>query len=102
MNRAVNGQPPLPIETVLARLLRLGSLLAAILLASGIAAMLLAEASFAQWLITAGLIVLLGTPVMRVLVAGLVFAREKDWLFALFCLVVLCALAAGAILGRGE
>ncbi len=91
-----------PIEMILARLLRIGSIIAAILLAAGIAAMLLVGASFAPGLITAGLVVLLATPIMRVLVAGVVFAKEKDWLFALFCLVVLCSLAAGVILGRGE
>jgi hypothetical protein len=28
-----------------------------------------------------------------------VFVKERDWLFALFCLVVLCALTAGVTLG---
>ena len=36
---------------------------------------------------------------LRVVVATLVFLRKRDWLFALFCLVVLCALAAGVKLG---
>jgi uncharacterized membrane protein len=89
-----------PIEIVLARLLRIGTVIAAILLATGITAMLLAGANFAPRLITAGLVVLLATPVMRVLVAGLVFFRERDWLFTLFCLIVLCSLAAGVMLGR--
>lgn len=87
------------MEMVLARLLRIGSILAAILLAAGIAAMLMNGASCAPHLIKAGLIVLLLTPVSRVLVAALVFAKEKDWLFALFCLIVLCSLAVGVRLG---
>ena len=88
----------LAIERILARVLRLGSIIAGVLLAVGIGAMLLTGASQHR-LITAGLITLLLTPVLRVLVAAVVFCKERDWLFALFCLVVLCALAAGMKLG---
>lgn len=89
-----------PIELILARLLRLGSIIAALLIGVGIAA------STAGWgaapqLITYGLLVLLATPIMRVLVAAVVFVRERERHFAFFCLIVLCALAAGIILGRG-
>lgn len=88
------------IELVLARLLRLGSLLAAGLLAVGICAMVMGLSALAPQLITSGLLVLLCTPVLRVVVAGYIFVREKDWYFAFFCLVVLCALSAGVLLGR--
>ena len=89
------------IELVLARLLRIGSLIAATMLAAGILAMVLGQTEFAPKLITAGLLVLLCTPIMRVLVAGVIFVKEKDWHFAFFSLVVLCALAAGVFFGRG-
>jgi uncharacterized membrane protein len=88
------------IELVLARLLRLGSLVAASLLALGLALMLLGQTGLAPRLITAGLLVLLGTPILRVLTAALIFVREGDWYFAFFCLVVLCSLAAGIYLGN--
>ena len=103
MNRDFEGKKgeTEAIELVLARLLRVGSLIAAALLAAGILAMVLGQTGFAPKLITAGLLVLLCTPVMRVLVAALIFVREKDWHFAFFSLVVLCALAAGVYLGRG-
>jgi uncharacterized membrane protein len=87
------------LELVLARLLRLGSVIAALLLGAGIAAMALGQTAFAPKLITAGLLVLLGTPVMRVMVAGLIFFKQKDWHFAIFSLVVLCAIAAGVYFG---
>jgi uncharacterized membrane protein len=90
------------IEAVLARLLRLGSLVAAALLAAGIALMLLGMTGLAPKLITAGLLVLLGTPVLRVVAAGVVFVKQRDWYFAAFSLVVLCAMAAGIYFGRGE
>lgn len=90
------------IETVLARLLRGGSLVAAGLLAAGIAAMVLGRTDFAPNLITGGLLVLLGTPVLRVLAAGFIFVKEGDWHFAAFSLVVLVAMAAGVYLGSGH
>jgi uncharacterized membrane protein len=89
----------LAVERVLAKVLRIGSIIAGGLLAVGIGSMLLAGAPFAPRLITAGLVVLLLTPVLRVVVAAVVFCRERDWLFALFCLVVLCSLAAGVKFG---
>ncbi|QWV96474.1 DUF1634 domain-containing protein [Geomonas nitrogeniifigens] len=90
-----------PIELVLARLLRLGSLAAAALLAVGIAVMVLGQTELAPKLITAGLLVLLGTPVLRVVAAAIIFVKERDWHFALFSLVVLCAVAAGIYFGKG-
>ena len=89
----------LAVERILARVLRIGSIVAGVLLAVGIGGMLLGRAAFAHELITAGLITLLLTPVMRVVVAAIVFCKERDWLFALFCLVVLCALVTGVKLG---
>jgi len=101
VNQDLEGKKPetAAIELVLARFLRIGSLISAALLAAGILAMLLGQTGFAPNLISAGLLVLLCTPVMRVVVAGLIFVREKDWHFAFFSLVVLCALAAGVYFG---
>lgn len=87
------------IEAVLARLLRIGSILSAALLSLGIGWMAFSHASHGRGLILAGLVVLVLTPVMRVVVAALVFARERDWLYVVFCLLVLGALAAGVRLG---
>jgi uncharacterized membrane protein len=87
------------IELVLARLLRMGSLLAAALLAAGIVALAAGATALAPKVMTAGLLVLLCTPVMRVVVAGYIFVKEKDWHFAFFSLVVICAMAAGIYLG---
>jgi len=100
MNQEVQEAPKvLAIERILARVLRLGSIIAAVLLAAGIGVMLVTGSTSPHRLITAGLITLLLTPVLRVLVAAVVFVKERDWLFALFCLVVLCSLAAGVTLG---
>ena len=92
----------LRIERILARCLRAGSILSAGLLALGLGLVALTGAPAAKTLVTAGLVALLLTPVLRVLVAALVFAKEKDWLYVAFCLVVLGALAAGVKLGVVE
>ena len=89
----------LAIERILAKVLRLGSIAAGVMLAIGIGTMLATGSALAVHLITAGLIILLLTPVLRVLVAAVVFCRERDWLYALFCLGVLCSLVAGVKLG---
>ena len=105
MTPETHHEPPSkhePIEMVLARLLFVGSIIAAILLAVGIGARLLGHGAVASRLITTGLVALMATPIMRVLTAGLIFVRERDCRFALFCLVVLCALAVGIVLGHGH
>lgn len=43
-------------------------------------------------LIQLGLLLLIATPVTRVALAGLAFARSRDWLYALISLVVLSVL----------
>lgn len=90
------------IELILALFLRGGSMVAALLLALGLVDMVLWQAQIAPKLITAGILVLMSTPVMRVVVAGVIFIKERDWRFALFSLVVLIAVIAGAVLGTGQ
>jgi uncharacterized membrane protein len=46
-------------------------------------------------LIRAGLLVLIATPLLRVVLAGLVFCRERDWVFALVALGILAVLLWG-------
>lgn len=97
-----NDSEFISIEAILARLLRIGSVIATILLGAGMLSMGLGNLNEAPRLFTSGLLVMLATPVMRVLVAGLVFAKKKDWLFFIICFVVLCTLTAGILLGNGE
>ncbi|HLN63365.1 MAG TPA: DUF1634 domain-containing protein [Symbiobacteriaceae bacterium] len=89
------------VELVLARLLRVGTMIAAVTLGVGTVMTLLGTASGVT-VITAGLIVLVSTPVLRVAVAMLVFLREKDWLFAAFCVFVLLSLVGGMVIGHME
>lgn len=49
---------------------------------------------------TLSLIVLAATPALRVLLLGALWARQKDWRFALIALAVAGVLIASALLGR--
>lgn len=87
------------IELLSARLLRLGAIIAAVLIAAGV---LMQGLWQGPDLITAGLVVLLVTPILRVLAALWVFIRERDFTFALFSLLVLLALGAGIWIGKTD
>lgn len=88
------------VEVYLIYLLRAGSTLAALLIAVGLALLTLGSAAVGHGLVTAGLIVLVLTPVARVLVAMLAFLKERDYVFAGICAVVLFAVTLGVLLGR--
>jgi uncharacterized membrane protein len=50
----------------------------------------------------AGVLLMLATPVVRVLVAGVLFLREKDWKYGAISFGVLTILLLGAVSGIGE
>jgi uncharacterized membrane protein len=50
----------------------------------------------------AGVLLMLATPVVRVLVAGVLFLREKDWKFGVISFGVLAILLLSAAFGIGE
>lgn len=50
----------------------------------------------------AGVLLMLATPVVRVLVAGVLFLREKDWKYGAISFGVLTILLLGALFGIGE
>ena len=51
----------------------------------------------ANMLLQIGVLVLLATPVARVLVSVVEYAQQRDWKFTLLTLVVLVELLAGAV-----
>lgn len=92
------------LEFAVGRVLRIGITISSVCLGAGL---LLTLAGFdtgaAHLLLRTGLIVLLATPASRVVVSIIDYARERDWLFVLFTLIVLGELAASvfaAIHGR--
>jgi uncharacterized membrane protein len=49
--------------------------------------------ALAGLLLNAALLILLATPAARVIVSVIEYIRERDWVFVVLTLVVLCALA---------
>jgi uncharacterized membrane protein len=108
------------LENIIGNLLRAGVLLAAALVVSGGVWYLVdsggAERSYAHFaesggirallalpdpevLILAGLLVLIATPVARVILSMAAFALERDWEYVALTAIVLCVLAYSIALG---
>jgi uncharacterized membrane protein len=85
-------------ESALGRLLGAGILASTVCLAVGLPLALTGTAvSVARLLLTAGLVLLMATPIARVLVSVVTYARRRDWLFALLTLIVLLELGASIV-----
>jgi uncharacterized protein DUF1634 len=81
------------LEVHLGRLLLGGVLSSASCLAVGLAVWLAAgPTSIANALLTAGLLVLMATPILRVVVSLVEYARMRDWFFVATTLAVLIVL----------
>jgi uncharacterized membrane protein len=78
------------LEQDLGRLLVTGVIVSAVLLAAGLGLWLVQPSgAIAAWLLNAGLIVLMATPMMRVLVSFLEYVRMRDWFFVVMTVLVL-------------
>jgi uncharacterized membrane protein len=85
-----------PFERLMGRLLGLGVTVSTVLLAAGLVLTFAGRAEGAAWLLDTGLIVLMATPVTRVVLACAEFTRSRDWLFAAASLGVLGVLGMTA------
>ena len=83
-------------DHALAVTLKLGAYAAFGCLVAGLALHFL---GFGDRITTTGMIVLLATPVLRIVVAGVQFARERDMAFVLVSLGVLGIIALAYVLG---
>jgi len=82
------------LERHLGRLLVTGVLVAASCLAVGLLFYLADPAStVADRMLRTGLIVLMATPILRVVVSVVEYARMRDWFFAVTTMIVLAELA---------
>jgi len=91
------------LETILGRALLAGVLSSSACLAIGL--VLWISGSYptaAERVLAAGLIVLMATPILRVVVSLIEYVRLRDWLFAATTLMVLAVLmgAVAVALGR--
>ncbi len=85
------------LERDLGRLLITGVITSAVALAAGLALFLMAPGPLASDLLAAGLVVLMATPMLRVVLSVLEYIRMRDWLFVLITLVVVAELAVTVI-----
>ena len=86
------------LEVVIGRLLRAGVLASSLCLACGLILTIAGiSRAMAHMALSAGLLVLLATPVARVIVSVAEYLRERDWMFVSLTLGVLLALAGSAV-----
>jgi uncharacterized membrane protein len=81
----------------LGRLLSLGMRVSTLMLAIGLVLALIRGGVAAAWLLHAGLVVLLATPVTRVAVSVLTFASQREWRYVTLTTVVLLLLITGIL-----
>jgi len=83
------------LEVTLSRLLRIGVTISSLALGAGLAiALTLGTGAASTFLLTAGVLLLLATPIARVVVSSVAYARRRDWLFTALTLIVLAQLIA--------
>ena len=86
------------LEHAVGRVLRIGVTTSSMFLALGVALSLLAPVAVAGGvLLQVGLIILMATPVGRVVVSVIEYARERDWLFVVLTSIVLIELLASVV-----
>ena len=85
-------------ENVIGTVLRAGVIASSICLGVGVLLSLATGGgAVAAFLLNAGIVILLATPVARVVVSTVAYVRERDWAFASLTFIVLLELAASAI-----
>ena len=85
------------LEHVISIVLRTGVVTSSVCLGVGLALSLVGATSLAEVLLNVGVIVLLVTPVVRVLVSITEYVSERDWAFVMLTAIVLAELAASAV-----
>jgi uncharacterized membrane protein len=88
------------LEAHVGRVLRLGALLSAAILAVGLALHIALPASpVPDLILRAGLIILIATPVARVVASVVDYTLQRDWLFAALTFAVLVVLLGSLLYG---
>ena len=98
MNSPTDADRDLQLETTLGRALGIGVVASSICLAAGLLLTLGRQDGGPQrWLLVAGLLLLLATPIARVVVSVVTYAMRRDWIFAALTLIVLLELVASIV-----
>ena len=89
--------PATRLERLVGEVLRIGVWTSSVCLAAGLSLSLTgAQASASSLLLQIGIVVLLFTPVARVIVSIVEYIAERDWTFAALTVIVLVELMASA------
>ena len=98
MNPDRGNAPATSLERVIGVVLRAGVMASSACLAVGLLlALLTGDSGLAGILLHAGIIVLLATPVARVIVSIVQYASQRDWAFTALTAIVLLELMASAV-----
>jgi len=89
-------------DRVVALVLRVGAFSCFFVMLAGLLIGLFGYGRIAAELERAGVLLMLATPVVRVLVAGILFLRERDWKYGAISFGVLTILLLGGLFGIGE
>jgi uncharacterized membrane protein len=105
MNATRPSDPVLPaksdrgFEVALGRVLGAGVLASTTCLAAGLVITLVGgESRLAPLLLLTGLVLLMATPVARVMLSAVSYARRRDWLFVALTLIVFLQLLASVLI----
>jgi uncharacterized membrane protein len=89
-------------DRVVALVLRVGAFSCFFIMLTGLLLGIFIHGSLPEKIERAGVLLMLATPAVRVLVAGVLFLREKDWKYGAISFGVLTILLLGALFGIGE
>ena len=88
---------PSRLERIIGIVLRTGVRISAVCLGVGLVLSFLGVGPLALHVLDLGVVVLLATPVVRVVVSIVEYANNRDWAFVGLTAIVLVELAAGAV-----
>jgi len=86
-----------PLEKTIGTVLRVGVATSSLCLGAGLALSWLGVGEASRILMQVGVVVLLATPVARVVVSVIEYAQERDWVFVALTSVVLLELMASVV-----
>ncbi len=97
-------------ELLLSKLLAVGVVVSIVLIVVGVVWHLIVigpngdprTTTIGRQICLSGLIVLVGTPIFRVLVSGVAFAVARDWVYVIFSAIVLAVLLGSILLGQAH
>jgi uncharacterized membrane protein len=89
-------------DRAVAMVLRIGAFSCFFIMLAGLIDGLFVHGNISLDIERAGVLLMLATPVVRVIVACFLFFREKDWKYGWISLGVLVILMLGSVFGIGE